>query len=47
MWAQTWLPFKLKKASKEGEVYVVPGVLEFKINITEKDKIEIFSNEPK
>ncbi|MFC1919112.1 hypothetical protein ACFLWW_04005, partial [Chloroflexota bacterium] len=47
VWAQTWLPFKLKKASKQGEVYVVPGVLEFKSNIAEKDKIEICRDKPK
>jgi len=47
MWAQTWLPFKLKKASKGSEVYVVPGELEFKFNIAEEDKIKIFSNKPK
>jgi len=47
IWTQTWLPFKLKKASKQSEVYVVPGVLEFKSDIAEKDKIEIFLNRPK
>ena len=30
---QTSLPFKLKKASKQGEVYVIPGKLEFKSEI--------------
>lgn len=31
---QTLLPFKLKKASKQGEVYVIPGKLEFTNLIT-------------
>ncbi|MFC2051907.1 tyrosine-type recombinase/integrase [Chloroflexota bacterium] len=47
VWAQTWLPFKLTKASKEGEVYVSPGELVFKFGISTKDKIEIFMNKPK
>ncbi len=47
MWAQTWLPFKLKKASREGEVYVVPGELEFVFNVTEEDKTEVYFNKPK
>ena len=47
IWAQTWLPFKLSKASKEGEVYVSPGELEFKFGIPKKDKVEIFFNKPK
>jgi len=38
VWAQTWFPFNLKRASKEGEVYIVPGELEFKFDIAEKDK---------
>jgi integrase/recombinase XerD len=46
IWAQTWLPFKLKKASKKSEVYVVPGELEFKFDVAEKDKIEVFSTNP-
>ncbi len=47
VWAQTWLPFKVKRASKEGEVYVTPGELEFKLGIPKKDKIELFMNKPK
>ena len=47
MWAQTWLPFKLKEASKESEVYVVPGELAFKFNVAKEDKIEVFFNKPK
>ena len=47
IWAQTWLPFKLKKASKEGEVYVIPGELEFILDIDKKNKIELFFNKPK
>ncbi len=47
MWVQTWLPFKLKKASKESEVYVMPGELEFKFGISKKDKVEIFLRKPK
>jgi len=38
-WYQTWLPFKVDKASKEGEVYVTAGKLDFK-EVTEKDRID-------
>ena len=47
VWAQTWLPFNVSKASKEGEVYVAPGELEFKFGIPKKDKVDIFSSKPK
>jgi len=40
-WEQTWLPFKLSKASKEGEIYVVPGELEF-CKVTDKGRIAAF-----
>ncbi|MFC1914640.1 tyrosine-type recombinase/integrase [Chloroflexota bacterium] len=46
-WVQTWLPFKLKKASREGELYVLLGELEFKFGILQKDKKTIFLNEYK
>jgi hypothetical protein len=46
-WDQTWLPFELSKASKEGEVYVAPGELEFKFGILNKDKLSIFTSKPK
>jgi len=46
-WYQTWLPFNLSKASKEGEVYVAPGELEFMFGIPTKGKIEIFLSKPK
>ena len=39
---QTWLPFRLKYASKEGEVYVIPGELELKGRISLKDRLEKF-----
>ena len=45
-WGPEPIPLKLKKASKEGEVYVMPGVLEFKSNVDEEDKIEIFRDKP-
>ena len=45
-WAQTWLPFTLSKASKEGEVYVAPGELRFKFNISKEQLIQIFLNKP-
>jgi len=37
-WDQTWLPFRLSKASREGEIYVSPGQLRFEYNIHNKDK---------
>ena len=45
-WYQTWLPFKVDKASKEGEVYVTAGKLEFK-EVTEKDRIDAFISRSK
>ena len=47
VWYQTWLPFMLKRASKEGEVYVLPSELEFKFGIPKKDKIKAFFSNPK
>jgi integrase/recombinase XerD len=46
-WAQTWLPFRLSKASGQGEVYVAPGELQLKFRISRKEKIDIFSSKPK
>ncbi|MFC1913727.1 tyrosine-type recombinase/integrase [Chloroflexota bacterium] len=46
IWHQTWLPFTLRMASKEGEVYVIPSELEFKLGIPKKDKIEAFFSNP-
>ena len=47
-WYQTWLPFETAKASKEGEIYVKPrGGLEFKKEVTEKDRINLFRSKPK
>ena len=43
-WEQTWLPFKLSKASKEGEVYVAPGELEFR-TVAMKDRISAFGSD--
>jgi hypothetical protein len=46
-WYQTWLPFDASKASKEGEIYVKPGELEFK-EVAIKDRIDAFgSSKPK
>ncbi len=47
IWHQTCLPFTLKMASKEGEVYVVPYELDFKFGIQKKDNIDTFTNKPK
>ena len=47
IWAQTWLPFKLSRASREGEVYIKPSELEFKCVIPMKGKVIIFSEKPK
>lgn len=44
---QTWLPFKLVKSSTEGKVYVAPGELEFKSGVSEKARIDAFSNRSK
>tara|TARA_B100000315_G_C14013967_1_gene335794 strand:- start:135 stop:467 length:333 start_codon:yes stop_codon:yes gene_type:complete len=33
---QTILPFKVSKVSKQGEVYVLMGELEFKFNVAER-----------
>ena len=46
VWDQTWLPFNLKKASKEGEVYVEPGELDFKFGLSKRDKIDAFPSKP-
>jgi len=46
-WDQTLLPIRLLKASREGEVYVAPGELEFKFGIPKEEKFEIFPNKPK
>ncbi len=46
VWDQTWLPFNLKRASKEGEVYVAPGELDFKFVLSQKDKIDAFTSKP-
>lgn len=46
VWDQTWLPFNLGKASKEGEVYVAPGELEFKFGLSKKDKVDAFTSKP-
>ena len=46
IWYQTWLPFKLSKATKEGEVYVVAGELEFK-EVSEKERFDAFGSRSK
>jgi len=46
-WDQTWLPFELNKSSKEGEVYVEPGELEFKHEVSENDRIDAFCSRSK
>ena len=47
IWHQTCLPFTLKMASEEGEVYLVPSELDFKFSILKKDKINSFTHKPK
>jgi hypothetical protein len=42
-WEQTWLPFRLSKATKEGEIYVAPGELDF-CKVTDKDRIAAFGS---
>jgi hypothetical protein len=44
-WEQTWLPFEFSKASKEDEVYVAPGELEFRV-VTKKERIAAFTSKP-
>ena len=46
VWDQTWLPFNLSKASKEGEVYLAPGELYFEFGLSKKDKVDAFSSKP-
>ena len=45
-WYQTWLPFETRKASKEGEIYVKPGELEF-YEVSEKERIDAFGSRSK
>jgi len=45
-WYQTWLPFEPVKSSREGEIIVKAGELEFK-EVTEKDRIDAFSSKSK
>jgi len=33
VWNQTWLPIRLKKATKQGEVYIIEGELGFKYTV--------------
>jgi len=47
IWHQKCLPFTLKMASKEDEVYVVPGELDFVFRILKNGKIDIFTNKLK
>jgi len=42
-WYQTWLPFETIKTSKDGEIFVKQGELEFK-EITEKERIDAFGS---
>ena len=44
--SQTILPFKGKKASREGEIYVIPGELKFINKVLEENKISIFDMKP-
>lgn len=46
VWDQSWLPFNLGKASKEGEVYAAPGELDFKFGLSKKDKVDAFPSKP-
>jgi len=45
-WDQTWLPFRLVKSSKEGEIYVAPGELSL-CEVQEKDRIDAFGSRSK
>lgn len=44
---QTLLPFKLVKSSAKSKVYVAPGKIEFKSGVSEKNRINAFSNRSK
>lgn len=44
---QTWLPFEVHKATKEGKVYVAPGELSFKFDVGEGDLLDVFSRSSK
>ena len=45
-WYQTWLAFEPAKSSKEDEIFIVAGELEFK-EATEKERIDAFSRRSK
>jgi len=45
-WYQTLLPFSPNKSSKQGEIYVATGELEFR-EVNEKDRIDAFSRKSK
>ena len=42
-WYQTWLAFEPAKSSKEDEIFIVAGELEFK-EVNEKERIDAFGN---
>ncbi len=46
-WYQTLLPFKPAKSSKEGEIYLATGELEFRDEVPKKDRIDAFSSRSK
>jgi len=41
-WYQTLLPFKPVKSGKQGEIYVNPDKLEFKDDVPEDERIDVF-----
>jgi len=46
-WYQTWLPFQIGQIQETGKIIVLPGDLEFKDEVSEKDRIDAFSRKSK
>lgn len=44
---QTRLPFKISKSSERDKIYIIAGKLEFKKEVSEKDRIDAFSSRSK
>lgn len=39
---QTWLPFRLTKTATEGEIYVIPDILDFRSNVARTSRLNTF-----
>lgn len=47
VWDQTWLPFRIAKASELRQVYVIAGELTSKFRVISKDRIDTFTKSGK